>query len=167
MRHFFSLLFLALSIALAAQSQCICALDKVNKGKRLRIQNGDFVKVVSKADTTGYKSKLEGQVMVKCDGTFIFPQGDRLNIAQIEKISVPRGGLWGALKGLGFLGGKVYFGVASFNGLVNNDSPIIPSSVIPVLLVSEGIYFAAKAHQNRWFKIKEGKREIKMIDLRP
>lgn len=145
----------------------MCALDKVNRGKRLRIQNGEFVKVVAKPDSTGFKAKMEGEVSIKCDGTFIFPQGERINISEMHKISKPRGGLWGALKGLGFLGGKVYLGVTAFNGLVNNDSPIIPSSALPVLLVSEALYFSAKAHQNRWFRIKEGKREIKIIDLRP
>lgn len=163
---FVSLLVIANSVFAQAQ-QCMAVLDNLSKGKRIRIQSGDYVKIQTKVDSLGNYARFEGNVQINCKGVFIFPQGDRVASNNIFKISVPRQGLWEVLEGVTFLAGKLYFGISAFNGLVNNDSPIVHRSALPVLLVSEATHFAIKAHRNRWTKIKPGKKEVKILDLTP
>lgn len=161
-----SLVCIANSVFAQAQ-QCMAVLDNLSKGKRIRIQNGDYIKVQTKVDSLGNSIRYEGNVQINCKGVIIFPQGDRVKADDIYKISVPRQGLWRVLEGTTFLAGKVYFGISAFNGLVNNDSPIVHRSALPVLLASEAAYFAIKAHRNRWTKLKPGKHEVKVLDLTP
>lgn len=161
------LIIVVLMTYLQSQAQCMAVLDKLSKGKRSRIYSGDFVKVLSKPDSTGARVRLEGAVMVDCSGVLVFPQGDRIATQDIAKISIPRRGLWPALEGTAFLAGKLYMGLSAFNGLTNNDSPIIHPSAWPVLLVSEGAYFALKAFNSRWVTLSPGKKEVKVLDLRP
>lgn len=150
-----------------SQAQCMAVLDKLSKGKRSRIYTGDYIKVLSKPDSVGVRIRLEGEVMIDCSGVLIFPQGDRIATQDIAKISIPRTGLWPALEGTAFLAGKLYLGLSAFNGLTNNDSPIVHHSAWPVLLVSEGAYFALKAFNSRWVSLSPGKKEVKILDLRP
>ena len=149
------------------QAQCMAVLDKLSAGNRTRIYTGDYIKVQSKPDSLGNKFRLEGQVNVDCSGVLIFPQGDRMNVNDIGKISIPRRGLWASLEQATFYGGKLYFGISAFNGLINNDSPIVHRSALPVLLTSEVLHFAIKAHRNHWVKLSPGKKEVKILDLRP
>lgn len=161
------LLFIVLIACVEAQSQCMLVLDKLAKGSRTRIQTGDYIKIQSKPDSLGNQIRLEGQIMVDCSGIIIFPQGDRIEAKDIAKISIPRRGLWAALEQATFFGGKLYFGISAFNGLVNNDSPIVHRSALPVLLTSEVLHYAIKAHRNHWVKLSPGKKEVKVLDLRP
>jgi hypothetical protein len=162
------LLLLVLICAMAeSRAQCMAVLDKLSKGSRTRIYSGDFIKIQSKKDSLGNSVRLQGEVLVDCSGILIFPQGDRISVTDIARISIPRGGLLPALEKVAFLGGKLYLGLSAFNGLTNNDSPIIHQSAWPVFIVSEGAYFALKAFNNRWVKLSPGKREVKVLDLRP
>lgn len=162
MRVFFLLLFCSLfGTSLLAQQMLI--IENTKTLKRHRYIKG--MEVSFKYDTAEVV-EVSGDITRVFKDTVVV-NGQKFAIAKIfswnKKSSERR---MGNFARTGFrTGGRLFFAISLFNGLTNNDSPVIPKAAIYALGIGEvlGLFFAHVPRSH--FDLLKDKWQLKMVDF--
>lgn len=136
------------------------AIDPVHGSNRLRLYEGDLIELKL---TDG--SRFTGEINRLSDSA-LFVENDSIPLKTIQKV-ILRGHreAWGLLADLSLKGGLGFMAVVSFNGLINNDSPVITETQLISSLGAVAGSFLFKEFSHKRIKIKSHS-QLKVIDLR-
>jgi len=155
------LIFFGFAGTLSAQK--ILLLDKVGTGKRIRIQEKDFIHVL-----LNNGRHVSSEFMFSDDNQFILMADTAFRLDDVAKVytkgSDRLGNAATSVGGLGMIGAVIIF---PFNGLINNDSPIVHKAFYPVFGGALLLHLLGRAVNDRGFKTKPEKRVLKVLDLTP
>jgi hypothetical protein len=151
------LLFL-IGSSLAAQN--ILVLERPGTVKNLKYYQGDKIKIRTiAADTI-----ISGSINRIFDSSIIINNSNEILIADMAAIYKKRWG-YGFLQYLTIFAGVAYLGINSFNGIINDDQPVVPQEtlIISGSLIAFG--FALTPLTTRKFKIDNEKWRIIILDF--
>lgn len=165
-----SLLFLFLVFCGSLFSQDLLLLEKTEGVKRFRYIKGSettftYVKTNPK-NQTEERIYVEG-VIEKFDADTVQVSGLRIAYSDIaqwwkpyEKRRLPDFAMRGFRTA-----GRLYFLISAFNGLVNNDSPIIHPSASIALGAGEALGLFFKNVPRRYYNLQKGKWQLRAVDF--
>ncbi len=153
------LLLIFLVIATCGFAQKYVIAEKIGHPKRIKFTIGDELIFTQFGNDTIY----EDQISALTDSTIIF--GNKVVLMNsISKIWIGKSKFWPSrLKYIGLYGGSLFFGIDTFNRLVNNDSPIVSRTGLIVLGTGLGIASLATITKKNWFRIK-GNKQLRYLD---
>ncbi len=164
-----SLFLFACFLVTAVCSQQTLLVEKVGGLKRVRYIEGQKVAfTVLHTEENGMQSEedVEGTLSeIASDSIAI--NGMPYAIADIYKWHKPfeKRRLPDFLQGAFSTAGVAYFAVSSFNGLVNNDAPIIHPSASIALVVGVGLGTFFKYVPRRYYPIYKEKWQVRSVDF--
>ena len=139
----------------------VLAIDPVHGSKRERLRLGDPLKVKCKDGTI-----LNGTLDYLGDSTIIVAD-DQVKISEIKRVVlVDKRQGWQLLSAVALRAGIGYFGITTFNGLINDDSPAVTEQNIRISGTFIVIGVAAALLNQKKMRIKD-ENHIKIIDLSP
>ncbi len=158
----YCLLFLLFFIAQAVSAQQFVLLEKIGKPQRIKFGVGQEFRFKLLNNDTVFTDNISAVMDTAVAlGNLIVPY------SQIEKVWV-LGQVYhrNLLIKLFRIGGPMFFGIDTFNRLVNHDSPVISRTGLIVLGAGLGTSYLLDYSRKRWFRIKQGKTQVRMLDLR-
>lgn len=155
------LIFIGILILISTivTAQKILVLENNHSLKNFKYYQGDDIMI----KTALFEKKINDQILDMTDSTVIFNVAGELRFEGILCI-YRENWLIEIIRGLSLLGGVAYFGLDSFNRLINNDAPVI---LTETLVISAGmVAFAFALTPLKYKKINtNGKWQLRTIDL--
>jgi hypothetical protein len=111
--------------AISGFSQRILVMENTKSLKNFKYYQGDAI--ILKVEDTD--KKIFDEVLDFTDSTIILNESGEIYLNDITGI-YKENWLVQTIRGLSFLGGIAYFGLDSFNRLINNDSPVVLSETV-------------------------------------
>lgn len=140
-------------------SQKILLVENMNSFKHIKYYQGERIMI----KYPGSDSRISDRIYDLTDTSIILVLIGEVAFADIPCI-YRENWLVHILSGLSLVGGTAYFGIDTFNRLINNDSPVVLQET---MMISGGlIAFGAALIPFRHRKINIGKKwRLRMIDL--
>jgi len=140
-------------------AQKLLIVENSNTLKNIKYYQGDNIII----KYTGSDGRINDRIFDMTDTSLVFERMGEVNMADIsciyrEIIMID------ILSGFIMLGGAAYFGIDTFNRLINHDDPVVLSET---LIISSGmVVFGAALIPFRYRKIQTGgKWQMRTIDL--
>jgi hypothetical protein len=152
-------MLLGFFLSLQGFSQNIFILEKAGGGHLRWYHNGDFINL-----KTIEGEKIEGRIHFISDTSLIINFTNEVMVSDIEMIYRDRR-MFRLLQNLSLIGGVLYLSISGLNGLINNDSPIVPQEI---LKISGGMIAAAillTPLTTRQHKIRANRWKVKVLDF--
>lgn len=140
-------------------AQKIIAFDKSGKVKRIRYYEGEYISF-----KTLKKERVKGTIYAITDESFIVNERE-FNIDSVRVVYNTQTGLgFRLVRNIFTLPAVGYMPLITFNGLINNDKPIVKQNQFYYGGAFIGVALIAHALATRPFRITE-KRPLKIIDI--
>ena len=140
-------------------SQRILVMENSRSLRNIKYYEGD--NIILKVENG--EEKVFDEIFLLTDSTIILNLMGEVRLGKISGI-YRENWLVQTTRGLSFLGGVAYFGLDSFNRLINNDSPVILAET--AIISGSLIAFAAALTPFKYRKYKtKGKWGLRIIDL--
>ena len=156
-------ILICLAFAGSVSAQKILLLDKVGTAKRKRIQEKSYLHV-----KLANGRHVASEFMFSDDNQFILMADTAFKLTDVAKVyskgSKRLSNAATTVGGLGMIGSVIIF---PFNGLINNDSPIVHKAFYPVFGGALLWHLLGRAINDRGFTTKPEKRVLKVLDLTP
>lgn len=122
--HWFTLALLFLSINAAGQN--IFVIEKAGRGGLFMYYTNDQISIKTVSDV-----KVEGRINLITDSSLIINYGTEVYLNEIAKVYKKRP-MINLLQKVCLASGILYISINTLNGLINNDSPIVPSETLKI-----------------------------------
>lgn len=140
-------------------AQKLLLVENVNSLKNFKYYQGQDILI----KFTGSEGRIADQIFDLTDTTIIL---EILGEVRLENVSCIYRENWfvQTLRGLSLLGGAAYFGIDSFNRMINHEYPVVDTGT---LLISGGmVAFSFALMPLRYKRIKTGEKwHLRTIDL--
>jgi hypothetical protein len=142
-----------------AYSQKILVVENAKSTKNFKYYQGDDI--IIKFGTL--KGKVTDQIVDMTDSSIVLLIYGEV---YLDDISTIYKGNWFVriLQGLTLVGGVAYFGIDSFNRLINNDSPVVLQETAIISGAMVAFSFALTPLRYRWLKVGE-RWKLRIIDF--
>ena len=140
-------------------AQKILVVENVISQKNFKYYQGSEMMF----ELSGCKGRISDNIFEMTDSTVIFEAFGEVKMSNISGI-YRENWLVQTLRGLSLIGGTAYFGIDTFNRLINHDDPVV---LTETLLISGGmVAFSFALIPFRYRKINtDGKWKLKSIDM--
>ena len=158
-----TILLFVLACCTQLDAQQVLVLEN-NRAKRVRFYPGSVLDL--KVHKNGMIAEMSG-TLLRTDKQFVYLD-EAGAIHQDSIVALRKGNQRGKVifRTLFRSAGRAYFGISTFNRLINNDQPVVHKSAIMMLAAGETAGMILELIRRRWYK--EGRRwNIRIIDLSP
>ena len=140
-------------------AQKILVVENVISQKNFKYYQGSEMMF----ELSGCKGRISDNIFEMTDSTVIFEAFGEVKMSNISGI-YRENWLVQTLRGFSLIGGAAYFGIDTFNRLINHDDPVV---LTETLLISGGmVAFSFALIPFRYRKINtDGKWKLKSIDM--
>ena len=155
----YALTFL-LFLGTATEGQNILVLEKAGGGGVRMFHENDHIKLMTRSTNT----KFSGPINTISDSSLIINFANEIMLTDIKVVYRSRWG-FNLLQKVCLASGILYLSLSTLNGVINNDSPIVPEKTLKIgggLLIS-GISLTPLT--TRMHRIEKTKWKLKILDF--
>ncbi len=142
------------------QGQTILVLEKPGTARNFKYNVSDRIRIkLTSADTI-----LSGKITAIIDSSLIINNAYPVDL---KDVTVVYRSMWGTslLQKAALIAGVGYLGISALNGLINNDSPVVPKETLVIggSLTAAGL--ALIPFTKRRFRMDQGKWRLLILDF--